>query len=98
LRQINRIAQAGLANVFRHAHASRVAIRVSIEDDAAVMEIRDNGFGVDENAVASIGSVGIQEMHKRAQRDRGSVTIRPAVTGGTALPLRVPPASCDGPM
>ncbi len=44
---IYRMVQEGLANVARHAHATRAAITLRSEGDALVVEVRDDGTGME---------------------------------------------------
>ena len=84
---IYRIAQEALANVARHARASRVV--VSLQSSATRLELRvsDNGAGVDPG-VARKG-MGLTNMRERAEEIRGHLLIRPGLPG-TEVVLSVP--------
>src|SRR5690606_8442431 len=46
---ILRMVQESLTNVARHAHASRVEVRLGVRDDEIEVEVIDNGRGLGEN-------------------------------------------------
>lgn len=87
---IFRIVQEGLNNVLRHAHASRLSVRASLEDHTLVLEIRDDGRGYTEHEAGRRNSWGLIGMNERAHRFGGHVTVEPARSGGTRLQLRLP--------
>ncbi len=45
-----RVAQEALANVEKHAQASRVGVTLSFMDDSVTLDVRDNGVGFDRSA------------------------------------------------
>ena len=47
-----RVAQEALANVAKHASASRVGITLSYMDDVVSLDIRDDGTGFEPDAVS----------------------------------------------
>ncbi|SVA99818.1 uncharacterized protein METZ01_LOCUS152672, partial [marine metagenome] len=62
---IFRIAQESLTNIARHAEATKVEIRLSIEKLFIKLEIKDDGIGISENNTdnnnASFGVFGMKE-------------------------------------
>lgn len=85
-----RIAQEGLANVIRHAEATEVEVSLAVENDTAVLEIRDNGKGMSREQIASSRSLGILGMRERAQLLGGSVTIDSRPGEGTCVRATLP--------
>jgi signal transduction histidine kinase len=79
-----RVAQEGLNNVLKHAHAQRAS--VSLEHGAAWIELRieDDGVGTDSDyrSPNSLGLVGIRE---RLLPWAGEVHIGPRPQGGGTL-------------
>ena len=59
-----RVAQETLNNVIKHAHATRVDVRLMIAVDAGELRIRDNGSGFKADT-ASVG-IGLNNMRERA--------------------------------
>lgn len=85
-----RIFQEALTNVARHAGAG--AVRVSLRETRRelVLEIRDNGRGVEPEALTRPSSTGLLGMQERARLLGGSLTIAGARGRGTRIVLRVP--------
>ncbi|MCA2190842.1 HAMP domain-containing sensor histidine kinase [Nonomuraea cavernae] len=82
---IYRIAQEGLTNVARHAHASRVELSLCADDGDVVLRITDDGDGgpIREGA-------GIRGMRERALLVNADLTIEEAPGGGLRVRLAVP--------
>lgn len=84
-----RIASEALANVARHADASRCTVRLAAADGVLLVEVADDGTGVDPDAQAGVGLVGLRE---RAAELGGRSEVTCPSTGGTLvrawLPLR----------
>jgi signal transduction histidine kinase len=85
--QVLRILQEALANVLKHARAATVTVTVGVEADALVINVMDDGVGVDASLAAAGHGVG--NMRQRAERIGGALQIV-AGTGGTVVRLSVP--------
>lgn len=88
---IYRLSQEALANIHRHAGATRAAIRLVGRKDCLHLVIGDDGVGI--NAVDSprgqaIG-VGVMGMRERVHELGGRMSIRRAVQG-TVLTVSIP--------
>ena len=90
-----RIASEALANVARHASASRVDVRLDREDGALVVTVADDGIGIAPDATAGVGLVSLRE---RAAELGGSCTVECPARGGTVVRAVLPTAggSRDG--
>jgi signal transduction histidine kinase len=90
--QLVRIAQEALANVRKHAHATRALLRVRAEGDRVHLVIEDDGRGFDLAALdAAAGrGVGLQSMRERAEGLGGSFTIAVAPGKGTRVAAVLP--------
>ena len=65
--QLYRLTQEALANVTRHARASRLHIRITApNEDAVVLEIEDDGVGFDPSTHRP-GHLGLRSMAQRAE-------------------------------
>jgi PAS domain S-box-containing protein len=85
---IYRIAQEVLTNVSRHAAARRVELCVSGEERDLLIEMRDDGRGMQlPTQTRSFGLLGMQE---RARALGGSLRIDSTPGTGTCITLRVP--------
>ncbi|MCU1381874.1 MAG: domain S-box [Acidobacteria bacterium] len=85
-----RIVQEALTNVGRHAAATRVNILIEERDHGLALEIRDNGGGVPERALAAPSSLGLIGMRERAELIGGHLEIAAAPGGGTLITAAVP--------
>jgi signal transduction histidine kinase len=84
------ICQETLANVAKHAKASRVEISLWFTEGRVLMEIHDNGRGFDmETMNLSIGH-GLANMQTRAQAAGGDVDISSMPGEGTTVLTWVP--------
>ncbi|HEX6384640.1 MAG TPA: GAF domain-containing sensor histidine kinase [Anaerolineae bacterium] len=83
---VYRIVQEALANVVRHARASRASVR--IETGAALrLAVADNGQGL---PAAYRSGVGLNSMRERAEELGGSFKILSARGAGTTIEVRLP--------
>ncbi|WP_236022780.1 sensor histidine kinase [Dictyobacter formicarum] len=82
-----RIAMEALANVIRHAQASRCTIRLSICDQTLLVDVQDNGQGLPQKYQAGVG---MHAMHERAAELGGSCVITPIATGGMRVLASLP--------
>ncbi|GAA3195125.1 sensor histidine kinase [Streptomyces ramulosus] len=88
-----RIAQEALANVDRHAAATRVGVTLSYMGDEVSLDIRDDGRGFDPLALpprSATGGFGLGGMRARAERVAGTLGIESEPGAGTAVSARVP--------
>jgi len=77
-----RIALEALANVIRHAQATRCTICLAVCDDALTVEVQDNGKGLPSDYHTGVG---ISAMRERAAELGGSCVIEDVATGGTRV-------------
>ncbi len=91
-----RIVQEALTNVSRHARATRVNIVLERRDEDLVLEVRDNGVGIDAEAVAKPQALGLLGMRERAALVNGQVEISGPPGKGTVLIVRIPARNSHG--
>jgi signal transduction histidine kinase len=84
-----RVAQEALANVAKHADASKVWLTLSYLDDVALLDIRDDGIGFDPGTSGHEG-YGIEGMRRRLRRVGGTLEVESAPGEGTAINATVP--------
>jgi signal transduction histidine kinase len=85
---IYRIAQEGVMNAIKHAHATRVEVRLVERDSEVAITVIDDGVGFDPIEVTS--GYGLAGIRERADLARGSVQLESAAGAGTTLTARLP--------
>jgi signal transduction histidine kinase len=88
-----RVAQEALTNVGRHAHASRVDVRIQKLPRAVGLTIQDNGrfFQVERALHAKRNRrLGLLGMRERAEMVGGSLRIESAPGQGTTIRVQIP--------
>ena len=74
----------------RHAHATKVVIRLKADAHFLCLEVEDNGNGIDESEIADPQSLGLLGMRERAIALRGEVRFLGVRGKGTSVIARVP--------
>ncbi len=84
------VVSEALANVAKHAHATRVSVRVGQDGDTLSLEVTDDGVGgaVDEPGVP--GGAGIEGLHDRVAALDGRLVVTSAPARGTAVRAVIP--------
>jgi len=94
---VMRIAQEALTNIARHAKATEIGVSFCKREGALVLEISDDGCGIEADQLTSPTSFGLIGMQERARMCRGQLTIESTPGEGTTLRLTVPVATGDLP-
>ncbi|MBL8154536.1 MAG: GAF domain-containing protein, partial [Anaerolineae bacterium] len=81
-----RIAQEALSNIVKHSRARTVHVRMVRADDAAWLEIADDGRGFDPQQLVS-GHYGLQIMRERAEAVGAHLEMHSEPGQGTQLHL-----------
>jgi signal transduction histidine kinase len=88
-----RVAQEGLRNVLSHADASRVTVSITSVGDTILLEVVDDGRGVEGVEVPDRpGHLGLRALANLAASLGARLTMRSAPGKGTILALEVPTA------
>jgi signal transduction histidine kinase len=101
-----RVAQEALANVAKHAAATRVGITLSYMADVVTLDVRDDGAGFRPPADLAVspdaedgdgdgdggrsGGFGLTAMRQRVQRVAGTLAVESEPGTGTAVSASVP--------
>jgi len=78
-----------LTNVVRHAGATKVWLRISVEQDTLRIEVADNGRGFDVKSRAA-GSDGLTNMQERMQTLGGDCEVVSTPQQGSTVRFRAP--------
>ncbi len=83
------ITTEALANVNRHAGATRAWVTARVDDHALTVSIADDGRGIAPGARAGVGS---RSMRERAEEQGGSLHLEgdASAGGGTVVTARLP--------
>ena len=93
-----RVTQEALANVLKHARASRVVVTLSYMSDLIALDIIDDGTGFDperERGDTPESGFGLQAMRERIGQLGGALTIQSAPGEGTTLAAELPLAALN---
>jgi signal transduction histidine kinase len=90
-----RAAQEALANVGKHADASRAGVTLSFTDDSIMLDVRDDGVGFEPDARRRIDSYGLTVMRTRVEQIDGEVHVESAPGEGTAISVKVPTGEAE---
>jgi signal transduction histidine kinase len=82
-----RVAQEGLANVAKHADATRAGLTLSYTGTVVLLDIRDNGTGIHNPNGKGFG---LSSMRQRLRGVGGSLEIESTPGEGTAVSATVP--------
>jgi PAS domain S-box-containing protein len=85
-----RIFQETLTNITRHAEASSVSARLSVENELLTLTITDNGKGFDPGQVKKKKTLGLLGMKERSLMMNGVYEIESRPGQGTSLRFCVP--------
>ena len=92
-----RIYQEALSNAVQHGLATSVTVRLSFTGDCAVLEIHDNGKGMDPSPdlldQTAHGHYGLAGMKERAKAVGGSLDLHSGPAKGTTVVITVPAAA-----
>ncbi len=93
-----RTAQEALANVAKHANASRVGLTLSYMGDVVTLDVRDDGVGFKVPAGSDVRGTGfgLSAMRQRVNRVAGTLAIESEPGAGTAISARVPAIVAPG--
>jgi signal transduction histidine kinase len=90
---IYRVVQEALHNCSRHAHATKVRIRVQQEPGRLLLSIQDDGQGFDVRQTKGLGLLGIEE---RVARLGGKFEIHSTPGSGTIVAVELPASPGEG--
>jgi signal transduction histidine kinase len=81
-----------LTNASKHAGSDRIEVRVSVHDQRALVEVRDDGSG----GVDPAGGSGLTGLSDRVSALGGTLEIDSPAGGGTTIRARLPVTPAEG--
>ncbi|MBI3998902.1 MAG: GAF domain-containing protein [Armatimonadetes bacterium] len=90
--QLLRIVQEALANVRKHARASRATVRLATVDGTVRLVVEDDGQGFDPTRLTPEGwpRFGLQTMRERAEAIGGTFLVESRAATGALVTITVP--------
>jgi signal transduction histidine kinase/ligand-binding sensor domain-containing protein len=87
-----RIAQEAVTNALRHAHATRILIRVQVLHQRLELTVLDDGRGFEPSGAFAMtnGHYGLLGMRERAEHMGGEMELSSEPAGGTLVKVTVP--------
>jgi signal transduction histidine kinase len=85
-----RIFQETLTNIMRHSGANEVDVRLTMNTDALILEVADNGRGITEAEIDNSQSFGLLGIRERLYPLNGQVDFIGHPNKGTRVIVRVP--------
>jgi signal transduction histidine kinase len=83
------IAKEGINNILKHAKASHIDIFLKEQDNMILLEIQDNGIGM-QNPEKTFSGNGLLNMKYRAEKINGNFKIKSEEGVGTTISCLVP--------
>lgn len=84
------IAQEACNNIRKHAEATCVDIHLFQRDDMLLLEVIDNGCGMDTNNRPGLNSLGLRSMKERTETMGGTLAVISRPGKGTIVSARIP--------
>jgi signal transduction histidine kinase len=83
---VEAVLRESLTNVAKHAHASKIRVRIQADGQHLAITVTDNGVGLGHSTRRS----GLANLQRRAQRYRGDFSVGNAPEGGLRLQWSIP--------
>ncbi len=91
-----RILQEALTNVWRHAGASQVEVKLERVENCVELTVADNGIGVNPGLLSGKSTLGFLGMYERARLAGGELSVSSAPGRGTRIVVRLPLGTSQG--
>jgi signal transduction histidine kinase len=85
-----RVAQEGLTNIEKHAHAHHVQMNLTLQPKEIVLRVSDDGAGLPPRAEEKPGHYGLRGLRERVEGLGGTFAVAAAGRGGTVIEARIP--------
>jgi signal transduction histidine kinase len=96
-----RAMREGLANIYKHAHATEASVTLSYMENQVVLDVHDNGVGFNPQVLTPDSTdiqegYGLQSMQQRAAQVGGQVILESSPGKGTTLAIQIPYSDAPG--
>ncbi|MDR5756617.1 sensor histidine kinase [Caballeronia sp. LZ035] len=85
-----RVAQEGLTNAAKYAHASGIRVALALDDETVSLAIRDDGIGIRPQDLKRTQTHGLVGMRQRVSARGGRFEIERASPRGTIISVSMP--------
>jgi signal transduction histidine kinase/ligand-binding sensor domain-containing protein len=85
-----RIVQEALGNAAKHAHATRITVRLTRFNGMVSLTVSDDGVGFERSRLAAAGGLGLITMRERAGQLNGSFEFDSTPRHGTTIRVVIP--------
>ena len=85
-----RIVQETFLNIAKHAFATEVKVKITVEGNVLSLSIKDNGVGVDLEKIKERQGIGHMLMNERALSLGGSLSVDSVLGKGTEIKVSIP--------
>jgi signal transduction histidine kinase len=85
-----RVAQESLWNAVKHSGASRISVRLAGKNRQLLLEVSDNGCGIDSAGDPPSKGLGLASIKERIRLVSGTVEIQSQPEKGTSITASVP--------
>jgi signal transduction histidine kinase len=85
-----RIFQEILTNIVRHSKANHVQVSFNLVEDTLILEVEDNGIGINKESINSSNSIGLIGIQERAHCFEGKVEFDGRPGKGTKITVKIP--------
>lgn len=82
-----RVVQELINNAIKHAAASEVLVQVFSENDKLVVNVEDNGTGINTSELEKTAGMGWRNIRSRVDLLKGKIDIHSSAGKGTAINL-----------
>jgi len=85
-----RVAQEGLTNIEKHAHARHATVNLDAQPKEVVLCVSDDGAGLAPGAGNKPGHYGLRGLRERVEGLGGTFTVTAATPNGTVIEAHIP--------
>lgn len=87
---IYRIVQEVVNNMIKHADASSINIEISKLENSLIINIKDNGKGLDDDSITNSSGIGWKNINARVHMMDGKIKIESEKLAGTQIEITLP--------